>query len=202
VSHLILQMQTSIDGYVDSAVPGSRWQLWNWGPDWSWTPDLRTFFNEVLDGAAGILLSRPMIDDGYLHHWKAVAQQHPHRPDYRFARRIGQLPKFVASAAGRPTGNWPGDVAVLNGSLSDIVTRAKEKAQGDLICFGGAGLATSLLHRDLVDELQLFINPGFAGSGTQIFDSSLTTRRYDIGGVAAYRCGIVVTRWIKTRPTP
>jgi hypothetical protein len=34
VSALILQMQSSIDGYVESTVPGSLWQQWSWGSDW------------------------------------------------------------------------------------------------------------------------------------------------------------------------
>ncbi|MCU1616326.1 MAG: deaminase, partial [Frankiales bacterium] len=169
MSRLILQMQTSVDGYVDSSVPTSRWELWTWGPDWHWTPDLRAFSNSVFTHASGILLSRPMIDEGYLDHWQDVAQQHPDEADYDFARRIGELPKFVVSRTRRPDRDRPGDVTVLNGFLPDVVERAQKEAPGDLVCFGGAGLATSLLRHDLVDELQLFINPGFAGSGTRIF---------------------------------
>jgi hypothetical protein len=51
MGRLIVQMQTSMDGFVSSTVPGSTWQLWNWGPDWPWSPDLRRFFNDELDRA-------------------------------------------------------------------------------------------------------------------------------------------------------
>ncbi|GIH17110.1 dihydrofolate reductase family protein [Rugosimonospora africana] len=196
MSRLILQMQTSIDGYVDSELPDSRWQAWNWGPDWPWSAGLRSFFNRVFAQASGILLSRPMVDEGYLDHWRATAERHPGEPDYDFARAIGALPRFAVSRSGEPERHWP-NLTVLNGDLAGIVGRAKERAGGDVLCFGGAGLANALVRADLVDELQLFINPGFAGGGRRIFDESMATRHYRAADAEAYPCGIVVTRWAK-----
>jgi dihydrofolate reductase len=192
---VVVQMQMSIDGFVGSYLPESRWQLWNWGDDdWPWTADLRADFNEVFVNAGGILLSRPMVDEGYLGHWGRVAERHPADADYDFARRITQLPVFVLSAAGRPAREWP-HVTVMNGALAEMVRRAAGQVRGDLLCFGGAGLVSSLLCADLVDELQLYTNPGFAGAGPGIVDPSVVTRRYTSSGATAYQCGIVVTRW-------
>lgn len=78
---LVLSMQASIDGFVSSEIPGSRWQLWDWGPDWPWTADVRDQFNALFAGASGVLLSRPMISEGYLDHWHRTAEQHPEDPD-------------------------------------------------------------------------------------------------------------------------
>jgi dihydrofolate reductase len=194
VSGLILQMQTSIDGYVESSVPGSRWQQWNWGSDWPWTPDLRGYFNSVVANAGGIVLSRPMINQGYLSHWRQTADQHPGDPDYDFARRITRLPKYVLSRSRRPVDTWP-NTAVLSGDFAQTVGQAHQLAGGDLICFGGAGFAKALLQRNLVDELQLFINPGIAGAGTQIFDETLASTRFHAIDAATYACGMIVTRW-------
>jgi dihydrofolate reductase len=187
-------MQVSIDGYVASAVPESQWQLWDWGPRWPWTPDLRAHFNDRLAAAAGIVLSRPMVNEGYLAHWSRTADQFPDDPDYAFARRIRSVPKYVLSVAGTPEAEWR-DTTVLNGPLADTLERAKQEAGGDLFCFGGATFAKALLQHDLVDELELFTNPGVAGSGTAIFDASMIHHRYRGVASAVYACGIVVTRW-------
>jgi dihydrofolate reductase len=196
MSRLILQMQTSIDGCVDSELPGSQWQAWNWGPQWPWSTGLRSFFNQGFAQASGILLSRPMVDEGYLDHWRMTAGQHVGEPDYDFARAIGALPKFAVSRSGGPDRRWP-NLTGLRGDLAGIVRRAGEQAGGDLLCFGGAGLANALMRGDLVDELQLFINPGFAGAGRRIFDASMVTRHYRPADATAYGCGIVVIRWVR-----
>jgi len=62
---LILQMQMSIDGYFASA-DGVAWQLWGWGPDWKWDMQLRADFNAILQSVDCIMLSRKMIEEGYL----------------------------------------------------------------------------------------------------------------------------------------
>ncbi|MER7756797.1 dihydrofolate reductase family protein [Kitasatospora sp. NPDC097643] len=196
MSRLIVSMQVSIDGFVDSEVPGSAWQLWNWGPEWPWSGDLRAAFNGLLAEASGLVLSRPMADEGYLGHWGRMAQAHPDDPDWEFSRAISRLPVFVVSRTGRPEREWP-RTTVLNGELADTVAQAKKQAEGDLVCFGGAGLVSALLREDLVDELRLFVNPGFAGAGATVFGPQLTDRRYRAARSTAFECGVVETRWVR-----
>lgn len=190
MSRLIVAMQVSLDGFVDSTVHDSRWQQWSWGPEWPWSADLRAAYNGLFASASGILLSRPMIDEGYLGHWARMAERHPGDADWEFSRRIGELPKFVVSRADHPEEEWP-RTTVLNGALPDTVPQALEAAGGDVLCSGGAGLVTALLDADLVDELRLFTNPGVAGSGSSIFGRALTARTaYRATDAHAYACGI------------
>jgi len=72
------------------------------------------------------------------------------------------VPKYVLSVARAPEGTWP-NTTVINGPLADGLARAKHDAGGDLVCCGGAAFAKALLQHDLVDELELFTNPGVAG---------------------------------------
>jgi len=193
MSRLIVQMQMSIDGFVGSDVPGSRWQLWDWGPNWPWNPDVRARFNALFASATGILLSRPMASEGYLAHWRRTAEQHPNDPDYEFATRIGRLPKFVLTQQ-EIADPWPA-TTVITGSLTDAVQQAKHAVDGDLICFGGAGFVTALLQHRLVDELQLYVNPGIAGHGTRIFGDTLATDRFTLLDATPTDCGILISRW-------
>ncbi|MEU1288300.1 dihydrofolate reductase family protein [Kitasatospora sp. NPDC005856] len=200
MNRLIVAMQVSIDGYVSSTLHDSAWQLWNWGPDWPWSEDLRGAFNDLFARASGILLSRPMADEGYLGHWDSMGRRHRADEEWNFSRAIGALPKFVISATGRPERDWP-QTTVINGDFAQAVAQAKKEADGDLLCFGGAGFVSSLLREDLVDELRLFTNPGFAGSGTSIFGPWLASRRLHATASHAYNCGIAETRWVRPAPT-
>jgi dihydrofolate reductase len=193
MSRLVVQMQMSVDGFVDSDVPGSRWQLWDWGPDWAWSADARIRFNALFACAAGILLSRPMVSEDYLDHWRRTAERHPDEPDYEFAARIGSLPKFVVTRH-IVAGEWP-VTRVIRGSFTEAVRQAKDAVDGDLVCFGGTGFVAALLQHHLVDELQLYVNPGLAGHGSRIFDDSLAADRFTLLDAMPTDCGIVITRW-------
>jgi dihydrofolate reductase len=197
MSGLNVQMQMSIDGFVGSTIPGSTWQLWDWGPNWTWSSDVKAHFNAFFDGVRGILLSRPMLAEGYLDHWQRVADQHPDDPDYRFARRIGEVQKFVVSQHSVDA-SWP-STTVINAPLADGVLQAQTAAKGDVICFGGAGFVNALLQHDLVDELQLYINPGVAGEGSRIFDRTMATENYQLVNATSTKCGILIGRWTKRR---
>ncbi|MGW4642813.1 dihydrofolate reductase family protein [Sphaerisporangium sp. NPDC004334] len=197
MGRLILHMQTSIDGCVDSHVPGSTWNLWDWGPDWPWSPDLRKRFNDLLDSVSGIVLSRPMVSEGYLAHWQRTADQHPGDPDHRFAHRIGELPKFVITEHGTAS-TWP-NTTVVTGPLAESTRQAKAAATGDLVCFGGAGFARALLRHDLVDDLLLAVNPGVAGDGPRIFDASMAHDSYELAEAFPSACGILLVHWAKRR---
>jgi hypothetical protein len=71
---LILQMQTSADGYVGRAGAGSDWQVWNWGAECPWDDPLKARFNAVFRDVDTILLSRKILEGGYLDHWSRFAR--------------------------------------------------------------------------------------------------------------------------------
>jgi dihydrofolate reductase len=193
MGRLMVQMQASIDGFVGSDDPASRWQLWDWGGQWPWTPDLRARFNAALADADGILLSRPMTEEGYLDHWERVALDHADDPDYAFARQIGQLSKIIVTS--RQIDLPPPRTAVVTGEFVEAVARAKQSVAGDLMCFGGAGFVAALLGSGLVDELALYINPGLAGSGKRIFDGLPLNARFTLLDATPTDCGVVIARW-------
>jgi dihydrofolate reductase len=134
-----------------------------------------------------------MAGEGCLDHWRRTAREHPIEADYAFAARIGQLPKIVVS--GRPvTEQWP-NTTVMEGAFADAVGRAKETVAGDLVCFGGAGFVTALLRERLVDELQLYINPGLAGHGKTIFSEETNLSTFTLLGATPTECGMLIARW-------
>jgi dihydrofolate reductase len=173
MARLIVQMQMSADGFVSASDPEVDWQVWSWGPEWTWDADLKKDFNTVFASIGTILLSRQMVNEGYLDHWGRTAAAHPGDPDYAFARKVVEVPKLIVSRD------------------SDLATELKA-IDGDIICFGGANFVRALVAQGLVDELQLFVNPAVLGGGASIFDSPQVL---SLAGSKAYECGIVVSRY-------
>ena len=155
-----------------------------------WDAVLQRDFNAVYDSVDTILLSRIMIEEGFLDHWTAAAGEHPDDALYAFARRIVETEKVVASSklADAP---WP-RTRIAQGPLAEEVAALKAEPGDAVICFGGVRLAAALLAQSLVDELQLFVNPTAVHGGRSIFDDVLRLR---LTSSKAYECGIVVNQY-------
>lgn len=187
---LVLQMQISVDGFV-SAEDFFDWQIWNFGEEWPWDAELKAYFNSVLDDVDCILLSRKMAEEGYLSHWASMAAAHWHDAEFRFARRIGEVEKVVVTK--KPVASIWSNTRVAADGISEVVRELKDKPGADIICFGGARFASALLANGVVDELQLFVNPSYVGSGQSIFGES--GAKLQLTHSKPYACGIVVSRY-------
>jgi dihydrofolate reductase len=186
---LILQMQMSVDGFVDSRHDGPRWTLWDWASDSPWDAALLRRFNETLAEVDTVLLSGPMAD-GYIRHWTGMAASRGRDPDYAFTNRIVAAHKRVVSQSVRKLAHPR--TTIGNGPLLDEVAALKRQAGRTIICFGGVGFATSLLQTGEVDELQLYVNPSALSDGDSIFDKP---RRLELIDATPFACGIVVQRY-------
>lgn len=101
--------------------------------------------------------------------WQVSAAAWPERAGDPFADRINALPKYVASrtlSADQMT--WNTTLLPANDALGTIAElRAREG--GDLLLYGSPRLVQELLAHDLVDELNLMIEPIVLGGGKRIF---------------------------------
>ncbi|RYC12037.1 dihydrofolate reductase family protein [Ciceribacter ferrooxidans] len=191
---LILQMQVSVDGFVGAA-GDHDWQVWGWGDENRWDEALKRDFNTYIRSVDTILLSRKMVDDGYLSHWGQAAKRYPQDPFYAFAQRVIDVPKVVLSDR-LGVSRWERTV-VRSGDLPREVGALKAEGGGNIAVFGGAGFASSLIAAGLVDEFQFYVNPATLGGGTRIFDQA-GVRKLCLLGSKAYECGIVVNRYAPT----
>ncbi len=188
---LILQMQMSVDGFV-GADADHDWQVWGWGGDNRWDEALKRDFNTYIRSVETILLSRKMVEEGYLSHWGNAAKRYPQDPFYAFAQRIIDVQKVVLTDR-LGESRWERTV-VRSGDLPHEVGALKAEGGGNIAVFGGAGFASALIAAGLVDELQFYINPAALGGGTRIFDQA-GFRRLCLLGSKAYECGMVVNRY-------
>ena len=192
---LILEMQMSVDGCVAASNAGLDWQLWGWGDRWNWDDALRQYFNAVFESVDTILLSRKIIEEGYLDHWGRAARKHLADPHYAFAQKVVDARKVVLTNKLKAS-RWPRtEIAAGRMGMADEVNALKRQPGADILCIGGVGFASSLVAEGLVDEFQFFINPAAVGGGRSVFHDQRNGHKLRLLGAMAYECGIVVARY-------
>jgi dihydrofolate reductase len=190
---VILQMQVSVDGYVARSGEGPHWQVWDWGPHCPWDDSLKARFNAVFRDIDTILLSRKILEGGYLDHWSQFARDYGDNPDFAFAQRIVEARKLVFSKTLRET-QWPG-TELARRPLAKEVEALKAESGRNVIAFGGAGFASTLIANDLVDEFQFYANPIALHEGVSIFGTRGIDSNLELLEAEAYPCGVVVNRY-------
>jgi len=181
---LKLQVQMTVDGFV----AGPEGQL-----DWM-TRDLDegviTRIVQLTDTSDTILLGSKMTA-GFIDYWEAVQ---PQSPEYGFARKMVDTPKVVFSKTlTRVAGK---NVRVESGDLVQAVTRLKEQRGKDIVVYGGATFVSALIEHDLIDELNIFVNPVVIGRGMRIFKDRKALR---LIGSTAYPSGVVIDTYQPVR---
>jgi dihydrofolate reductase len=91
----------------------------------------------------------------------------PSGPDeLEFARIWNAIPKVVFSTTLEEV---QGNARLASGDVAGEVARLRDAPGEGVVSVGGAGLASTLIKLDLIDEYRLFINPVVLGGGTPYF---------------------------------
>jgi dihydrofolate reductase len=181
---LKLQVQMTIDGFV----AGPEGQL-----DWmtrNLDEGVIARITQLTDTSDTILLGRKMTD-GFIKYWEAVR---PESPEYVFARRMVDTPKIVFSKTlTRVEGK---NVRVESGDLVQALNQLKAQGGKDIVVYGGATFVSALIEHDLIDELNIFVNPVAIGRGMRIFKDRKALRST---GSTAYPSGVVINTYQPVR---
>jgi dihydrofolate reductase len=156
MGNLTYAMGVSLDGFVADPRGEIDWTM----PD----EELHRFHNERTRGLDAHLCGRKLYEE--MRYWDTI-DRNPDAADFEldFARIWQALPKVVFS---RTLDRVEGNARLVTGDVAEEVARLKEQYEGDL-GVGGAGLASALVERDLVDEYLLFLYPVVLGGGTPFF---------------------------------
>jgi dihydrofolate reductase len=79
------------------------------------------------------------------------------------------------------------------------VTALRERPGRDVNVMGSSQLVRSLLEADLVDELNLMIEPIVLGGGKSIFPTDGAARRFELESATTARTGVQICRYQRTR---
>lgn len=138
--------------------------------------------NELANVEA-LLLGRITYDD-FAAYW-------PTQTGEAFAGPINRLPKYVVS---RTLGQTSWHNSHILRDIEDVAA-LKATTGGDMLVYGSATLAKSLLHQNLVDELRLIIYPVSLGGGLRIFDESLTLHQFELKDARVVEQGIIIAEY-------
>ena len=89
-----------------------------------------------------------------------------------WADRLNNLPKFVVSSSLPAEAATWGPTTVLAGDVVTAVTTIQREIDGDVVVYASYQLGQTLMARDLVDELRLFVHPWVLGDGKRVFGAT------------------------------
>ncbi|MEY3398801.1 MAG: hypothetical protein RL220_1395, partial [Bacteroidota bacterium] len=177
-----MQIQLTMDGFM----AGPNGEM-----DWihmPWTDDLNTYVQEITDAMDTILLGRKLAE-GFIPYWGSVAAD-AGNPEQLSGRVFTETQKIVFSRT-MENSDWP-NTKIADRELALFVNALKQTEGKDIIAYGGATFASSLLEQNLVDELYMFINPAAIGRGMSAFDGLDSMRKFQLVESRVFACGIAV----------
>lgn len=153
---LIYSMGVSLDGYIAAPDGAIDWTA----PD----EELHRFHNQQTRETGTHLYGRRLYEA--MTYWETAGED-PELSDHEleFASIWKDVPKVVFSST---LTEVEGNARLAADSVAAEVARLTQEAGKDL-AVGGAGLASTLVALDLVDEYRLFISPVLLGGGTPYF---------------------------------
>ncbi|RFS15187.1 dihydrofolate reductase family protein [Emticicia sp. C21] len=182
-----LQMQTSVDGFVCGPNGELDWTVWNWDEE------LKNYVKELMASADSFIAGR-VLYEGMSTYWPA-AETNPEssEDDKAAARNFNTMTKHVFSKT-LTHADWNNTI-IESGDLVETVNRLKNQDGGDFMLYGGAGLVSSFIQNNLIDEYHLFLNPSAIGKGKPIFGDLTEKFGLELVRSKACSCGIVVLHY-------
>jgi dihydrofolate reductase len=155
---------------------------------WDWDDALKDYVKELTAPVDLILLGRGLAQD-FIPHWQAVAADSQH-PEWDAGRMFTATPKVVFS---KTIDHSPWQNTILRREADPATINAlKSQKGGDIISYGGAGFASSLIRQHLIDEYHLFLNPVALGHGVPTFGELTDKLKLALIESYSFSCGITV----------
>jgi dihydrofolate reductase len=104
-----------------------------------------------------------------------------------YAAPMNELPKVVFSKT-LETASWRGS-SIARGRLADEIDALRSQPGGEIIAWGGAGFAQSLVKDGLVDEFAIVTRPVAYGGGKPLFHDLRDAQHLTVLAVTTYADG-------------
>jgi dihydrofolate reductase len=133
--------------------------------------------------------------------WQVMASAWPGRAGDPFADRMNSIQKYVVSdtLTDADTAVWAPTTIIRNDDLAKAVAELREQPGGEINVMGSATVARTLLAADLVDELNLMVEPVVLGGGKRIFADDGEKRGFELVSADTAKTGVQVCRYQRVR---
>ena len=194
---IVISEFISLDGVVQA--PGGRKEDTDGGFEhggWS----MRFFDPDVMGSSVDEVAKRT---DALLYGrrtYQVMAGAWPGRAGDPFADWMNTVEKHVVSnTLSEADANW-GPTSLIRGTdLTTAVTALRERQGRDVNVMGSAQLVRALFKADVVDELNLMIEPIVLGGGKSIFPTDGTARPFELVSATTAKTGVQVCRYQRAR---
>jgi dihydrofolate reductase len=132
--------------------------------------------------------------------WQVMAGAWPDRAGDPFADWMNSVQKYVVSdTLSEADLTWEPTTIIRGADLVKEVSALRDRPGGDINVMGSATLVRALLAADLVDELNLMIEPIMLGGGKTIFPEDGEARPFELTSATTARTGVQVCRYQRAR---
>lgn len=183
---LILNMQISVDGFIE-------------GPqgDMSWikTDDLDQWDDlfDMLENVDLLILGRVMFSE-YRDYWKnALTDPKASASEVRYARYAAKTPHVVVSTR-MQNADWS-NTTIVRDHLNTEIKKLKSQPGKDILVVGGARLAASVIEGGLVDEYRFTVNPSILGGGKSLFQQQHSRHNLELISTKTLGSGRLIVRF-------
>ncbi|MDQ3963188.1 MAG: dihydrofolate reductase family protein [Actinomycetota bacterium] len=191
---LVLSEFISLDGVIQAPGgkqedPSGGFQHGGWSMRYFDVDSMGSFVDQEMQKTDAYVFGRKT--------WQVSAAAWPRQSGDPFADKLNSIKKYVASRT-----LSEGDLAAWNNSHllppdDALGAIAKLKTEdGDAIqCYGSANLAAQLIENDLVDELNLMIEPVILGGGKRLFPNDAQLRALELVSSTTAKTGVQICKY-------
>jgi len=87
------------------------------------------------------------------------------------------------------------NTSIVSGDMNDEVMKLKKSAGKDILVYGGASFATSLIDKNLVDEFYFLLDPFRLGKGISIFKEIDKVQPFNLLNSMPFPCGTIMLHY-------
>lgn len=177
---IVAGLFTTVDGVVESP---DQWQF-------TWDDEMAASLTKVLDSCDAVLLGRVTYQM-----WVGYWPNYAGGEDAAFANWINNSPKYVFSSTLDNVDDWQNS-HLIKGDLAAAVKQLKDGEGKDISVAGSPGLVAALVDLDLLDELQLVINPVIAGGNRKkLFADDTSLKKLELVSAQPTSTGVILATY-------
>jgi dihydrofolate reductase len=196
---IILSDFMSLDGVVQA--PGGKqedvdggFQHGGWSMPFFDPVAMGTRIGEAMEGTDALLFGRRT--------WQTMAAAWPERDDGQdpFTTRMNSFPKYVASRTLTEQDlTWNNSRLLPADDALGAIRTLRDEPGGGLQVMGSTTLAHQLLSADLVDEINVMLEPIVLGGGKRLFPDDGTARAFELVSSAPAATGVLMCSYRRVR---
>jgi dihydrofolate reductase len=133
--------------------------------------------------------------------WQVSAEAWPGQSGDPFSDWINTVQKYVVTdtLADADVAAWTPTTIIRPADLEAEVSAMRERGGGDVTVLGSSAVVRALMSADLVDELQLILEPIVLGGGKSIFPYDAEDRVLELISATTASTGVQVCNYARAR---